>query len=374
MDMKRAIGLFLLVFVCGLFVPDDALAQKRRKPSRYSYKKGKRRSSRGGSRGASSRRKKSYSRSKRGGGKSKSYARYRGSSRASGGFSGANSRTFATLSANLNAMNYFGDLSPTDAKFAATDFSFTKPGLGIQYAYQFSQYVGARVAYNYGRIKGDDANQPNDGSGRLERNLNFRNDIHELSLGLEVNFFPIQSAGRRPAINPFIFLGVAAFYHNPEGFFPKEMTYAEGNTVKFDAVDFPEAGSWIPLRPLGTEGQNAENSGVEPYKPLNLAIIPLGFGVKFILPGQLEMAAEFGPRLLFTDYLDDVSDKYPDPSVFGSDNEGRVARFMSLGKNLNGPQDDQGIRGGSNFNDFYFISQIRISYILPGGGSRAKFR
>ncbi len=370
MNMKKFVSLCIFIFLLGTFIPESSIAQRRKSPKRYSYKKGSRKSSRGRSKSASRKRSNSYARKRRATptGRGKGYSRYRSSSRISSArFSGSNARNFSTVGINLNAMNYFGDLSPSNG-FGRTDISFTRPGIGVQYAYQFSPYTAVRAAFNWGRIRGDDANQKGDDPssiGRRNRSLSFRNAIKELSIALEINLFAIQSAGRRPVINPYLVVGGAIFHHQPQAKLPETL----------DAVDFPNAGEWINLKPLGTEGQNHPGNEDKVYSNIGYSIIPIGLGVKFVLPGQLEVAAEFSPRITFTDYLDDVSTTYPNFNLLAGQENGDIAVLLSE-RDPTTQYEEGDIRGGSEQNDFYFISQIRLSYILPGGkgSSRAKFR
>ena len=86
--------------------------------------------------------------------------------------------------------------------------------------------------------------------------------------------------------------------------------------------------------------------------------------MKIDLNQKLAVEAEYCLRKTTTDYLDDVSTRYPDPSVFGSDKDGRTASFLSLGKNLNAPQQEQGIRGDSQHKDWYNTLSVAITYAI----------
>ena len=115
------------------------------------------------------------------------------------------------------------------------------------------------------------------------------------------------SARNRFPLNPYIFLGVAAFHHNPQ---------AKAPEFDLSCTPLPEAGKWVNLQPLGTEGQYV--AGGNPYSLIQLAI-PLGLGVKVRLPDNLDFNFEIGFRQLFTDYIDDVGGPYPNLAELDSE-------------------------------------------------------
>jgi len=110
----------------------------------------------------------------------------------------------------------------------------------------------------------------------------------------------------RVSWTPYGFIGVAGFLNNPEAQAPA--TDLQGNSL-------PEAGKWVKLRPLGTEGQYSTldptdaNYGIKPYKVAQIAI-PFGIGIRLKLNQVMDFSAEWGFRYTFTDYLDDVSRNY----------------------------------------------------------------
>ena len=166
-----------------------------------------------------------------------------------------------------------------------------------------------------------------------------------------------------------------------------------------------EAGTWVDLEPLGTEGQYSTlndtdvNAGIEPYKQIQLAI-PFGFGVRYRLNQVFDLSFEMGIRYTFTDYLDDVSQNYVDPGSLNSDlaryladRSGEAnaavsgdARNFELINSTAGDRNSDGIfdgygtegefnlRGGKDDNDVYFVTTIRVAYIIGATFTRAKFR
>jgi hypothetical protein len=187
---------------------------------------------------------------------------------------------------------------------------------------------------------------------------------------------------------PYVFFGVAGYLHNPQGKAPA--TDLQGNAL-------PQAGSWVDLRPLGTEGQYSNlattdvNYGVKPYSLLQMAI-PFGFGARFRLNEVWDLSVDYGIRYTFTDYLDDVSGNYVSLPKLNSP----LAQAMSYrtnevyGGNPPNPQ-PSGIpgvnveagygseapdnkRGGHRQIDIYTVLSVKISYIISPSFHKAKFR
>ena len=181
-------------------------------------------------------------------------------------------------------------------------------------------------------LKGADAESANandlgNGIYRYQRNLSFRNRIKELSFVASFDLFENMATYiSRVKWTPYGFVGIACFLHNPQAQAPA--TDLHGNPL-------PNAGEWLNLQDLGTEGQNATllesdvNHGIKSYKKFQAAI-PFGIGARFRLNEMLDLSAELGFRYLFTDYIDDVSKNYVDLGVFGND---ELAKAMSYRSN-----------------------------------------
>ena len=327
--------------------------------------------------------------------RNKKYSNYSGGRTS---YKGVGNTKYWTAGFSLNAMNYFGDLAPTPKKLS-TDLSFTRAGFGITGSRMIYPGIFLRLGYNFGSIKGDDFSAADASSedastrGRYLRNLHFKNNIHELSVGFEADLIPNNGGARgRFPINPYMFVGVAVFSHAPKAKAPA--TDQAGNALE-------QAGEWVDLRSLGTEGQQLDTLGLKPYSKFNLAI-PIGAGVKVRLPGNFDLNFEVGLRKLFTDYIDDVSNAYVDFDLFTDP----LARAMSergaettsastgqdRGLNLTNGGGDIAItgpythgsgygpgvensRGGSSDKDMYLVTQLRIVYIFDQKGvTRGKFR
>ncbi|WKN33359.1 DUF6089 family protein [Porifericola rhodea] len=226
----------------------------------------------------------------------------------------ANAKQYLTLGVSLNALNYFGDIAPKSS-LLSTDIAFTRPGIGISSSVRLGSSLAVRAAFMYGRLSSNDyeVSDPNDGDAiyRYARNLQFRNNIKELSVvGIYDIFENPYSVIMRLNFTPYVFAGLAAFHHNPKGLVPEESyVYGEARSV-------PEAGEWVALKDLQTEGKSYSNFSFS---------VPVGAGVRFRVNQVLDLEAEFNYRFLFTDYLDDVSTDFVDKGTLSSE----LAKVMS---------------------------------------------
>ena len=57
----------------------------------------------------------------------------------------------------------------------------------------------------------------------------------------------------------------------------------------------------------------------DPYS-LSQFSIPMGLGIKLSLGEKFSLSAEYGVRMTFTDYLDDVGGIYANPEILNLDN------------------------------------------------------
>jgi hypothetical protein len=335
-----------------------------------------------------------------------SYAQFNRKAIKKSGFGRQN--VYSGVGFSLNAMNYFGDLAPTPSAFS-TDISFTKPGFGISLFHRFGPRYTLQVQYMYGALKGSDAESApklsSDDPYRGLRNTSFRNRIHELSAVAYFDLFDNQSTYiSRVKWTPYVFVGAALFYHNPQ---------AQAPATFLDGTANPYAGQWVNLQPLGTEGQYATlapsdaNYEIKPYSNLQFAI-PFGIGARFRLNEVFDLWADLGFRYTFTDYLDDVSQNYVDLGKIKAENGDptltKLAQALSyrtnelytqqqiaadpfnfgsyVGADGNtyvtrsgfGREFPDNIRGNKKNNDIYMVTSIRLTYILGATFHKAKFR
>ena len=316
-------------------------------------------------------------------------------------------KRYSYLAFSVNTMNYLGEIAPK-AQWGSTKISNTRPGFSVAYGQRIGPRYSIRGSFSYGRLLADD-NKVADPTGdnskfRWIRNSSFRNDIYELSAVALVDLLKNEAAYlSRVNLTPYLLAGIAVFHHNPQAKVPNDYVLP-ANTAP---TAFANAGEWVALQPLGTEGQNADldptdaNFGIEPYSLWQISI-PIGIGARYRLADALDISLELSARWLFTDYIDDISKNYVDLGVLDSD----LARAMSnrsrdplsangdvrdltgwstrtyTGRDLIdyevingfGEEHPTNNRGGSSINDIYFVTSFRMAYILGGKFRRAKFR
>ena len=142
-----------------------------------------------------------------------------------------------------------------------------------------------------------------------------------------------------------------------------------GGRYSFD----PQAelkGEWYSLQPLSTEGQGfKEFRDRQPYELSQFNLLA-GLGLRYEINSLFNARLEFVHRKLFTDYLDDVSTTYIDPSLFANylpTNLVPIAQQLANRKGELNPSDgtkpgDQ--RGDPKDNDAFFTIQLKIGITL----------
>ncbi|MFC6221742.1 DUF6089 family protein [Hymenobacter artigasi] len=266
-------------------------------------------------------------------------------------------KQYNSIGFSLNAMNYFGDLTPVTS-FTSLRLGATRVGAGISITRRFYPRVSGRLGLSYGRISGDDSfasDQDPDARFRNNRNMNFRNDILEASAVAIVDLIENRNNYlKRPDFVPYVFAGVAGFYHNPQG--------------------LDKNGNYVDLQPLKTEGQ-ATAYGKTQFS------IPFGGGIRYRINRNFDASLEIGWRKTFTDYLDDTGGKYaqlsslttPAALYFGNgitkSQAGDYSNFT--GQNVVGgtPRGDSG-----NKTDWYIVTGVTLNYILTPRIKNPKFR
>ena len=173
----------------------------------------------------------------------------------------------------------------------------------------------------YGRISSSDFGtadpQDEEAGYRYVRNLQFRNNIKDLSIVGVFDLFPNPySLSLRMRWTPYLFAGVSVFHHNPQGLVPQQAVLRPGDLANPFVPE--QAGEWVGLKDLQTEGP--ENT----YSNFQISI-PFGAGVRFRINERFDVEGEVSYRYLFTDYLDDVSGNYADKGLLQND----LARVMS---------------------------------------------
>jgi hypothetical protein len=237
----------------------------------------------------------------------------------------------------------------------------TKLAFGVNYAVYPQQWLGFRFGFTYGNVGANDADIKDHGGDedtRKARNLDFRSVILEGSAMAE--FYPTVFLEEEPddvagRLRPYGLLGLGVFHFNPQG------SYTDQNGDE----------EWVDLRPLHTEGEGWI-PGRKEYSLTQLNI-PMGAGIKYFFSDDLNISFEIIHRKLFTDYLDDVSTNYIDPTLFAQHlpaAQAALAKAMS-NKSVDGYQtpgyEAGDKRGTSSNNDSYFTAQFKISFRIKGG-------
>jgi hypothetical protein len=236
-------------------------------------------------------------------------------------------------------MNYLGDLNNQSA--------LTIPRLagGIGLRYRFDNRWAFRAEVNYGSVACE--------KDYIElRNLSFKSNIFELAALAEFNFAPYGPGATEKKWTPYIFGGLAMFHFNPKASYP----IAEGGV------------QWAELQPLHTEGQGSSlYPDRRPYALTQLCF-PFGVGVKFRLGKTFSFSAEYGFRMTWTDYLDDVSKTYVGSEVLLTNAEdGALASMLAdrSGEVVEGYVNAPGIkRGDDSLDDWYAYFHITLGINL----------
>lgn len=279
---------------------------------------------------------------------------------------------------SIGACNYVGDLDPGQS-FISPSFSKTGIHLGLFGGmFRWKPRISFRGAIAYNMIRGNDAvsDEPGDDIFRKARNLNFINHMAEIKVDMVYDLFANKGTYlKRPDYTPYAFLGIAVFYQTPY------TTDAGGKMVN-----------------LRTYNNGSNSEGVS-SSPVQIAV-PMGLGVRKKLNKEWDFAFEIGWRMTFSDYLDDVSDKYPtlstDKAIRALQTRSYGADMMAfaaanglgthfdpvLGTNvINGYGDNateltQGKdkRGTTTYNDWYIVTNIQLTKIMKGGVRCPKFR
>lgn len=158
----------------------------------------------------------------------------------------------------LGGSNFIGDVGKTNY------ISPNEPAIGILYKWNKSPRHSYRFSYTQTTLSGNDADS--EVPGRYTRGYRFKNNIKELSAGMEFNFFEFNLHEELDKIvTPYVYTGLAYFVYD-------ELYVVNGITKK----DY-------------TEGSLA---------------IPMTVGIKSNVIKNFVLGLEVGARYTFTDNLD----------------------------------------------------------------------
>lgn len=247
----------------------------------------------------------------------------------------------------LGGANRIGTNFANDLDMRSTRYAFT--GFGRIY---YHRRIAQKIDFTYTKISGNDAETKE--PARNNRNLNFRSPIFELGTQIEIYLISespmnnrnklsgTRKKGNNP-INLYLFGGISAFYMNPKGLAPN--------------------GKWVALQPLRTEGQGAFDTR-KPYSRIQMAI-PFGLGFSARVTPKIRIGFEASLRKTFTDYMDDVSTTYVDPSVFatsGSSDAALAAAMADKGLgNIPGSTAPGQQRGDPRDKDSFMTLMLNVS-------------
>lgn len=273
----------------------------------------------------------------------------------------------------LGASNILGDIGGkslprrdfiADLKVQATALSG-----GIYGRYALSPRLHAGMSIMYASLNGADSLSTN--SGRVNRNLSFRNRVLDIATFVDYEFYEQYNVGksRRYRIDFAAYgtLGFGIFTHNPQA------QIGTGGFISSDGTIEYEQGAWVDLQPLATEGINYSTTGMS---------ILIGAGFDFTIDRNIRVGFRTMLRSTNTDYLDDISGDYVDPASFGNTAEGELARELAYrGDELNPPkaqnwqegqkfQEGSNVRGNQDRDDDYFFMNLTVAYVFKGKGGK----
>lgn len=264
------------------------------------------------------------------------------------------------VGASVGGMNAFTDLGGRRGvgKKFVKDFNLKNTHLtgGAFLAFMFRNAIGFRLEATFGKVSAYDSilkNVAKTTNGRYERNLEFRSKITEVTAMFELH--PFEIFGKYgadeypPEVSPYIVGGVGYFHFNPQA------------TLNGGLVD---------LHPLRTEGQGFdEYPHVKSYK-LDQINFPIGAGARYDLTPAINIRLEMLYRILNTDYLDDVSGKYIEPSYFSKYLSGyRLNQALLLNdRHIPGAEystaHPNGVRGNPKSNDGYVTFTVKVGLTI----------
>ncbi|PCH99249.1 MAG: hypothetical protein COB85_00255 [Bacteroidetes bacterium] len=282
----------------------------------------------------------------------------------------------------LGAANYLGEMGGTSkegkgtpAKGFISDLRFDKTRYCFGAWVRYKVHPLLSVKANLGVIRITGADSLSDYANRKGRNLSFRNDLVELNAQFEYNFYTAQditSRGKtRMDFGTFVFIGGGMFWNNPK--------------AKYE-------GKWVALQPLGTEGQGriqkennkGEMEDFKKYKRI-VAMLHGGLGLHYTIKRKYRIGWETAVRYTFTDYIDDVSDRYAPAGTFDSDadskaedlaNNSDYADVMTNGVVQPSQYSPGSLRGNPKKNDWYMTMEFTFGYVVRGKSNfyRSKYK
>ncbi len=234
----------------------------------------------------------------------------------------------------IGGSQYYGDVGIIESFYMPEDLAF-----GGFIRFNFNDHLALRTGVGFAGVQAADSLSVV--PYRVNRNLSFRSSIFEADARLELNFWPyINGVPKKHSL--YVFAGLGFFTFKPQALYQD---------------------TWRDLQPLNTEGQGTNLApDLDTYNQWSFSV-PFGLGYKANIGRRFAVAVEFGARRTYTDYLDDVSGRYVDPTQLEAIN-GAVAGALS-DRSINraaGEDNTFYLRGNRETNDWYFISAISMSF------------
>ena len=241
------------------------------------------------------------------------------------------------LQIGLGATQFNGDLGGAEGigrDYSLKDIDWPATGLAfwLGYRQRFHPYFATTSSLCVFNLKGADS--LSEEPSRYARNLHFRSLGVEIQQRIEWIFAAKEQFGstynlpgnyskKNRSQQYYLFGGIGLCYFNPRA------QDADGN--------------WTSLRKLRTEGQD------QPYSPLTFTI-PMGIGFRMGISRMWRVGVELAYVKTFTDYMDDVSGEYADPTTLSA----QGAYFS----NPDSPYSTGDKRGDPNQKDAYYHMNV----------------
>jgi len=259
------------------------------------------------------------------------------------------------LAPQFGTMYYNGELKDNGAP--DTDYMHLFWGAGVRYKVKNIATFG--ITYQQGRISGADSL----GDSNPERDFHFKSFTKEFALTAKVNFINF----------------------NKERLNPEQIIWRYGVVVGLGYLNYKprvlSEDGWLDARKLGTEGQNVpDNSDYpDPYKNWTVTA-KLGTELTFELSRRVDLDIFTIYNFAFTDYLDDVGGKYPDPTDLLATPQGALALEYTARYDSGEYPNVGNFRANPDTKDGYLMSGIGLSIRFTdesrkkGNGQRYRVR
>lgn len=272
---------------------------------------------------------------------------------------------------SIGTSNFMGDLGGSRnigrPFIYDLDIQATRPAISVFYKYHLNPFISFKGEFAFTQLVGDDAFNKAEffedrSYTRRYRNLNFRSPVISLGAMAELTLYNYEPGNiDNYKVAPFVGIGGGMFWFDPR-------------------TDDPLNGNRVRLQPLGTEGQGLDgfNKKYSLFQPQLLG----SAGIKFNAGPMLAMTIEVIYHQTFTDYIDDVSQKFVDPAIFFANYDPATAALVSRLHNRSGelglPPDPAltkitrpgEIRGDETDRDQFF--RVQASFMVLLGVKKAR--